>query len=191
MTGATGEDAARRLITTSASAEDGGDTIVSWSAAATTADGATIANNSNGTFTYDPTTSTSFETLPVEHHVTDSFTYTVTDNHGISATATASVLVTITDGGPTANAVTSATGEDASTLITTSASTKDGADTIVRRPPPPPMAPPSPTTARTFTYDPTASTSFDLPVGTTLTDSFTYTVTDNHGSPPPPPPRCW
>ena len=94
------------------------------------------------------------------------------------------MLVTITDSGPTANAVTGATSKDATTLITTSRrpTTVEYHRQLVgghhhhrwrRR---------RQQQRRHFTYDPTTSTSFEtLPVSATLTDSFTYTVTDNRG----------
>ena len=54
---------------------------------------------------YNPTTSTVFETLAnlaLGSH-TDTFSYTVTDNHGDTSTATqtATVNVPVTDSGPT------------------------------------------------------------------------------------------
>src|SRR5260370_595966 len=78
----------------------------------------TVTNNTNGTFSYNPTASTVFETMANGTSTTDTFTYTVTDNHGVTASATASVVVTITDAGPVAGSASGSTNEDASTTVT-------------------------------------------------------------------------
>src|SRR5260370_37264562 len=46
------------------------------------------------------------------------FSYTVTDNHGVTASATASVVVTITDAGPVAGSASGSSNEDPSTTLT-------------------------------------------------------------------------
>ncbi|MCP1926421.1 Ig-like domain-containing protein [Bradyrhizobium elkanii] len=50
-----------------------------------------VANNHDGTFNYSP--NGKFESLSVGEVTTDTFTYTVTDNHGASSTATAKVTI--------------------------------------------------------------------------------------------------
>src|SRR5260370_33735509 len=77
-------------------AEDSLDSITRWSIG-TAATLGTVTNNNNGTFSYNPTTSTAFETLQVGNTAIDTFTYTVTDNHGVTASATASVTVSVSD----------------------------------------------------------------------------------------------
>src|SRR4029077_1230478 len=68
-------------------------------------------------------------TLPVGQ-TTDTFQYTVTDNHGVSSTATATVTVNITDAGPQAQDVVATTDEDHATTVTAQATTEDAGDTI-------------------------------------------------------------
>jgi VCBS repeat-containing protein len=50
-----------------------------------------VTNNHDGTFTYDP--NGKFEPLSVGDTATDTFKYTVTDTHGASSTATATVTI--------------------------------------------------------------------------------------------------
>ncbi|MGF1458155.1 MAG: cadherin-like domain-containing protein [Leptolyngbyaceae cyanobacterium] len=50
-----------------------------------------ITNNGNGTFTYDP--NGAFNTVPVGKTAIDSFSYTIQDEEGLTATATVSVTV--------------------------------------------------------------------------------------------------
>jgi VCBS repeat-containing protein/probable HAF family extracellular repeat protein len=50
-----------------------------------------VTNNNDGTFTYEP--NGKFEFLGVGETATDKFTYAVTDNHGASSTATATVTI--------------------------------------------------------------------------------------------------
>jgi VCBS repeat-containing protein len=57
-----------------------------------------VANNNDGTFTYDP--NGKFEYLSLGETATDSFTYTVSDNHGASSTATATVVIHGEDDAP-------------------------------------------------------------------------------------------
>ncbi|MGY4197808.1 Ig-like domain-containing protein [Bradyrhizobium sp. USDA 4520] len=51
----------------------------------------TVTDNNDGTFTYDP--NGKFESLGLGETATDTFTYTVTDNHGASSTTVATVTV--------------------------------------------------------------------------------------------------
>src|SRR5207302_1751154 len=137
----------------------------------------------------NPNGSTVFETLAASATALDSFTYTVTDNHHQSTTGTVDVTVSETDAGPTATGVHTSTNHDSSITGSLASSerfavsgepgraisftaqtitTADGA--IVTIP-----------THRSYTYNPNGSTVFEtLSFGNTMTDSFTYTVTDNH-----------
>ena len=72
----------------------------------TSLDGATVTLVSQGinsdgtatpTFSYNPESSTAFESLQVGQTATDTFTYTATDQHGNTSTATVTVLVSETD----------------------------------------------------------------------------------------------
>ena len=96
---ATNEDAST-IVTAIAVTEGAGDTIslaTGYAADATSLHGAAITYNGNGTFTYDPNGAAYFEGLVNGAVVTDTFNYTVTDNHGVTSTAVATVTVTITD----------------------------------------------------------------------------------------------
>ena len=50
-----------------------------------------MTNNNDGTFSYDP--NGQFDSLGLGQTATDTFAYTVADNHGASSTATATVTV--------------------------------------------------------------------------------------------------
>jgi len=58
-----------------------------------------VTNNNNGTFSYDP--NGAFETLGVGETATTSFTYTVTDNNGLSSTETVTITITGQNDAPT------------------------------------------------------------------------------------------
>src|SRR2546421_386129 len=73
------------------------------------------------TFSYDPNSSTAFEALTVGQTLTDTFTYTVTDQHGDTSTATVTVFVSETDQ-VTASAASASTNEDSAITITAAAS---------------------------------------------------------------------
>jgi len=88
----------------------------------TSAKGATVTIVS-GQASYNPTSSTAFETLANGTSTTDTFSYTVTDNHGVTASQTATVTVSITDTGPTLSADTASTNEDGVITIDVPAST--------------------------------------------------------------------
>ncbi|MEA2921368.1 MAG: hypothetical protein QOF07_1331, partial [Bradyrhizobium sp.] len=60
----------------------------------TTARGGSVTINSDGTFSYDPTHVTAFETLPAGQTTTDTFSFTVTDSHGQTSTATETITIT-------------------------------------------------------------------------------------------------
>ncbi len=70
---------------------------------ATSVNGATISMNSDGSFTFDPTTSASLQALRPGRTLTDSFTYTIVDEDGATATATVTVTVDGRNEVPTAN----------------------------------------------------------------------------------------
>ncbi|WP_084299122.1 Ig-like domain-containing protein [Bradyrhizobium sp. WSM1743] len=61
-----------------------------------------VINNNDRTFTYDP--NGKFEYLSVGETAADSFTYSVTDNHGASSTATATVTIHGENDAPSARA---------------------------------------------------------------------------------------
>src|SRR5438309_1475374 len=93
-----------------------------------------ISYNGDGTFTYDPTAASYFETQPVGSS-TDTFTYTVTDNHGVTASATATVTVNITDRSEERRVGKDATtDEDPNPSDNTTPSVEDGGDAVDRMP---------------------------------------------------------
>ena len=59
----------------------------------TSAEGATVTRNPDGTFSYDPNSSTSIQALTPGTSLTDTFTYTITDDAGEAAIGTVSVTV--------------------------------------------------------------------------------------------------
>lgn len=59
--------------------------------------GATVSIGANGALSYDPTTSASLQALADGQSATDSFTYTITDDGGLSSTAQVSVFVSGAD----------------------------------------------------------------------------------------------
>ena len=148
-------------------------------------------NASTGTFTYDPTNVAAFETMPVGTTAIDTFTYTVTDNHGASSTATVTVDVSVTDAGPSATGFTTSTDEDTPILNgsvaanVTAGEPGDTGDTLTYTATNAASGAVVSMNASTgaFTYDPTNVAAFEtIQVGTTAIDTFTYTVTDNHGA---------
>ena len=56
---------------------DTGDTLSLNTASTTSAKGATVSVNSDGTWSYDPTTSATLQALPRGQSMTDTFTYSV------------------------------------------------------------------------------------------------------------------
>src|SRR5205807_928469 len=167
------------------SAEDSGDTLTLTAVQATTAKGAAVTIVS-GQASYNPTSSTAFETLSLHDALPISFSYTVTDNHGVTATQTATVTVSITDTGPTLVADTASTNEDAAISINVLSNdhAEDSGDSLT-------LTAVQGTTAKgaavtivsgQASYNPTSSTAFEtLANGASTTDTFSYTVTDNHG----------
>src|SRR4029077_8826589 len=184
LSGATNEDTASTL-TVSAHGEDAGDSITAYQVAATSSSGATLTNDGGGGFTYNPNGVAAFETLQLGQTATDTFLYTVTDNHGFSVVETATVDVTVTDTGPTVAALSGATNEDTASTLTVSAHGEDAGDSITAYQ----VAATSSSGATltndgggVFTYNPNGGAAFEtLQLGQTATDTFLYTVTDNHG----------
>jgi len=58
------------------------------------AEGVTVNVNPDGSFTYDPTTSTSLSALAAGDALDDTFDYTMSDNNNIQSTATVTITVT-------------------------------------------------------------------------------------------------
>ncbi len=69
----------------------------------TSAFGATVSMNQNGTFTYDPTHAPMLQSLSPNEFRNDSFTYTITDGSASSNAATVVIVVTGAQDAPTAH----------------------------------------------------------------------------------------
>jgi VCBS repeat-containing protein len=105
----TGVSAGRVLVISAAAgvlvndyAPNTGDHIVVNPAASdsTSAGGATVSLSPDGSFTYDPTTALAW-ILPGQTY-TDTFSYTIVEDHGLTATATVHLVVTGVDHTPSA-----------------------------------------------------------------------------------------
>jgi VCBS repeat-containing protein len=141
-----------------------------------------VVNNGDGTFRYDP--NGQFEWLAQGETATDTFSYTVTDSHGASSTKTATVTIHGENDAPAAANIATDANEDSGNPVTLTASYTDadmhdthtfaidttGAKGAVVN-----------NGDGTFRYNPHGQ--FEgLAQGETATDTFTYTVTDNHGA---------
>ena len=142
-------------------------TITAFDAAS--ANGGTVVNNGDGTFTYTPA---------ANFNGSDTFTYTITDDDGETSTATVTITVTpvndvpggrSTDSASTAEDTAVTTGNvltndnlgDEPTTITAFDAASANGGTVVNN------------GDGTFTYTPAANFNG--------TDTFTYTITDNDG----------
>ena len=148
----------------------------------TTATRGSVTLGANGVATYAP--GAAFAYLAVGTTATDSFGYTVTDNHGATSTSTVTVTVAGTWLRPVATAEAAATTAKQPVTIAVLASDSD----------PEPGQALSLTALNlagtkgtavlnangTVTYTPGAAY-VSLPVGATATDAFGYTVSDGHG----------
>jgi len=170
------------------------DTLSVASVDATSAAGALITDNANGTFGYDP--NGKFETMAAgDPDLTDTFTYTVSDGNGGTDTATVTVTITGVNDAPVANddsggtitedtkltvaapgvlgGAGADTDVDASDTLSVSAydsTSVNGASVVVN-------------VDGSYEYDPTANTTIQaLDAGDPdLIDTFTYTVSDGKG----------
>ena len=137
---------------------------------------------SNGVF-YAP--GAAFEYLSVGETATDSFTYTVSDGHGGAATATDTVTITGVNQAPVAKNDTVATLASAAVAINllTAASDINRDDVLTVSGLNTAGAKGSVTLGANgvATYTPGAAFHY-LAAGVTATDSFGYTVSDNHGA---------
>ncbi|MDH5546946.1 MAG: tandem-95 repeat protein [Gammaproteobacteria bacterium] len=146
-----------------------GDTLSVAAADASSAQGGSVVNHGNGTFTYTP---------PANFNGSDSFNYTVSDGNGGTDTATVNLTVNPVNDAPVANDDTASTAEDTPVLTSTvliNDSDIDG-DTLS-------ISAADATSVQggtvvnhgngTFTYTPPANFSGG--------DSFTYTISDGNG----------
>jgi VCBS repeat-containing protein len=73
---------------------DTGDTLTVFAADSTSAAGASVAVNADGSLSYDPTGVAAFAALAAGEIATDTFSYTAIDENGLTATATATITIT-------------------------------------------------------------------------------------------------
>lgn len=168
--------------------DEDGDSIAAVAFTGTSVKGAAVTVFTNGTFTYN--TNGAFQSLAAGESTDDTFNYTVRDSRGGESTGTVTIHVVGSNDAPTANPD---PGHE------TNANTPISIDVLANDTDPDvndilsvtgtfPM-----TTAKgatvtknvdgTLKYDPTTSGEFAaLQTGQFLSETFTYTMTDNHGS---------
>ena len=149
----------------------------------------TLTLNADGTYTYALTDSAALHSLGAGQIAYDTFAYTVADNHGASVTNTLTITVIGVNDAPSVASATASVQED--TLLTASGilhaptdpdagdrpqfvmqlSTQGQYGTLFL----------SPAGAYTYTLNNGLPAVHALGEGDTLTDTFTYTVTDGHG----------
>ena len=105
---ATDEDAALTIDDATLLANDtdaDGDTLTISAVDATSANGASITLNNDGTISYDPTGSATIQALGDDETLEDTFTYTISDGNGGTDTATVTVVVAGVNDAPTVTAI--------------------------------------------------------------------------------------
>ena len=151
----------------------------------------TLTLNADGSWSYVPNAAAN--ALAVGETGSDSFTYTVSDGHGGTATTTLSLTVTGANDGPVAVADAATTGENttASGNVLANDSDADASDVLTVSAVDGSAANVGSAVAGTYgtltlnadgswSYVPNAAANA-LAVGETGSDSFTYTVSDGHG----------
>ncbi len=163
-------------------------------AAVTLASGAIVTMNADGSYSYD--TNGAFNGLAVGESTTDTFTYTADDGNGGTDTATVTVTINGANDGPTAGDDAGAVGEDGTLVV--------AADGVLSNDSDPDSDPLTVTEVNgsaanvgsqitllsgallmvnldgSYSYD-TNGAFESLAVGSTATESFTYTVDDGNG----------
>ncbi len=164
----------------------------------TSAKGATVTLNADGSFSYDPTGSSALQAVPDGQSTTDTFTYRANDGHGGTSTATATITVTgAVNHPPVAVDDTASTTNAASFMESTSVLANDtdpdgdslSIDQLNGVSGTPPLNGTSALGASVklgpvgkYIYDPTGSATLQaLGRGQSTVDSFTYGVDDGHG----------
>lgn len=189
--GATNEDTVLTVAAPGLLDNDTDDDILTVTAFdAISANGATVSVAGNGSYSYDPTSSTTIQALADGATLDDTFSYTVDDGNGSTDTAIVTVTVTGVNDSPLANDDTGATDED--TVLNVSAPgildndtdidvgdilSVTNFDAISAN-----GATVSVNSDGSYTYDPTSSAIIQaLDAGDNLNDTFAYTVDDGKG----------
>ncbi len=169
-----------------------GDPISVVSADAQSVMGAPVAVNADGSFSYDPTNVALLQDLPAGATISDTFTYTIADDEGLTSAATVTIMVEGINDAPVAAGDGYAITEDQVLAVDPSGvlandSDRDGDALNID------VANSDSTSALgamvafhadgSFTYDPTqASLIRAIAPGEIATDTFTYTVVDSHAA---------
>ena len=166
-----------------------GHQMVGNSITLTLGSGAEVKVNTDGTYLYDE--NSAFGSLGEGQTAQDSFTYDVTDSHGATSTATATITLSGVNDAPVAIADSASTDED-TVLVVTAANGVLANDTDVDHDGLTVLHPGTITSALgatvtlnadgSYSYDSrTAATLQALNNGQSLDDTFGYTVSDGHG----------
>ena len=156
-----------------------GDTKSAVAETITSAKGATVVMQPDGTFTYDPRSVASIQALPEGGSTTDTFTYTVRDAAGATSTATVTITIGGKNDAPTANPDAFGAIANVPTTFNVLANDTDidSGDTRTIQSVDSPSA-----LGATITFDASGNITYTAPAGTSGTDTFTYTIVDSHGA---------
>ena len=178
-------DASRNLLDNDSDLD--GDTLTVTPFNGASDKGAAVTINADGTFSYDP--GSLFNGLAADEQDTDTFSYTVSDGHGSTDTATVTIAITGVNDPVALTPDAFTTDEDAALPVDASRNLLDNdydldGDTLT-------VTPFNGTSAAgvavtinadgTFSYDP-GSLFNGLAADEQDTDTFSYTVSDGHGS---------
>jgi VCBS repeat-containing protein len=172
---------------------DASDVLSISAVSATSANGAVVTLNADGSVSYDASGSATLNALAAGETLVDTFSYTISDGNGGTSTASVSLTINGVNDGPVAVANTYTTDEQ--TLITGNVLTDDtgqGVDSDVDASDVLSVVAGTFTTANgaavvlnadgSFSYDPSGSAALDaLNTGQSAVDSFDYTVSDGNG----------
>ena len=103
----TDEDSSTNVVVLSNDSDPDGDSFSISTFDGTSSEGASISDNGDGTFTYDPTTSSTLQSLNDGQNQNDTFSYTIEDEHGSSDSALVTVTVSGSDDAPSTLSITS------------------------------------------------------------------------------------
>ncbi len=169
---------------------DTGDTRTVTASDSASANGASVSVNNDGQYTYNPVGVSIFNALAVGESLVDTFAYTMSDSGGLTDTATVSITVNGRNDFPTAVNNTDATDEDSVLTVLAPGvlandTDPDTTDTLTVTN----NANPSVQGASvivnlngSYTYTPTGAAALQaLDGGDTITDTFTYDITDSNG----------
>ena len=142
----------------------------------------TLDLQADGSYSYTAD-SAAAQALKAGQIATETFTYTIVDSFGVSATATLTIEVTGTNDGPVAAALTGSTSEDGPAIgFTPSFTDVDAGDThAISLDLTGTLGTVTQASDGSFSYDPNGQFE-SLAFGQSATDTFSYTVTDASGA---------